>query len=60
MRDKNYLKERFLGQNFTLKILDIEIFKSTIRVYQNAYNSKLQRTKGISWIHLTGLEQVVL
>ena len=60
MRDKYDLKERFLGQNFTLKILDIEIFKSTIRVYQNAYNSKLQRTKDISWIHLTGLEQVVL
>ena len=49
-----------MGQNFTLKILDIEIFKSTIRVYQNAYNSKLQRTKDISWIHLTGLQQVVL
>ena len=49
-----------MGQNYTLKILDIENFKSTIRVYQNAYNSKLQRTKDISWIHLTGLEQVVL
>ena len=45
MRDKNYLKERFLGQNFTLKILDIEIFKSTIRVYQNAYKFKTSANK---------------
>ena len=54
------LKERFPGQNFILRILDIEIFKSKVRVYQNAYDSKLQQTKNISWKHLTGLQQVIL